>query len=1052
MMPPRRIPLRSSYLGQWLLLGIVLFACGVAIAYSLYRDRQRIAVGEQERLAAHAQIVERNLAPQIFSTRRALDGILADLPSWKQEKGGLKRANQRLKVISDTLPGIRTLLVTNADGIVIASDREELIGLDVSRRDYFQTPRQRPDGNILYVGPPIKAVLGVLVMTLGRAITGPSGEFAGVVNASVDPDYFRILLDSMRYTTDTWTYLAHGDGKLFLMMPEREALAGKNLGVAGSFFSRHRDSGQAASMFSGIAYVTGEERMMALRTVLPEAMAMDKPLVIAVSRDLSAVFATWRGDAYAQFGLFGALILAATLGLFFYQRRQHAYDRLVANHEAEQKAMLANEVLLRNIIQALDEGVLLLDGQGVVVFANAAAGTLLGCTQDQLAGKHCPQLLQPAQGSDTAECPLCTAATSRMPFYSRAMTFRRSDGAGVPVSIRATPTNGAGGGLVVAFYDMSAEKSAQEAVAVSERRLHVLIDAIPDSALLLDRDGRIETINSIGARRLGSTPEQITGRDAFDMLPKAVAGRRHAVFAGVCASGQPAAMVDQRGQNIFKIDLFPVTDASGEVRQVAVYAQDVTESRRAEAVQAMFHEIGTLLLRREISLDTLVWHFCRRLATTLDLAFVWIGRKQADGGIEVAAGAEASAGYLARLKELGVRWDEVGSDPVCSVLRQGKLQVAETGAAGNRPWQALAAEHGAGHLVCLPLTLDGGTYAALTLGIRDTLAPDTACLERFDDIASRLCLAMKAAMQQERLSLMETALETTGNAVFITDADGNILWANGSFGRLTGYLPAEVVGRNPKLLSSGIQTPAFYAALWETILVGNIWQGEVVEARRDGSRFTVHQTITPLRDPEGRISHFVSILEDISVQKAAQERVVHLANYDALTDLPNRRLFFDRLGQVLALAHRAGNACALLFLDLDRFKEVNDRRGHEAGDQLLVEVADRLRSLVRESDTVARLAGDEFTVILGAVGGREDCAQVAAKIVASLGQGYEIAGGAVSIGVSIGIALFPADAADSESLVSAADQAMYAAKAAGRSTFRFFGGLTDGDHGAEGRH
>ena len=696
-----------------------------------------------------------------------------------------------------------------------------------------------------------------------------------------------------------------------------------------------------------------------------------------------------------------------------------------------------NEDFFRNIVETLDEGVLLLDGKGVIIFANPAAEMLLGCKQEALLGTHCPRLIHPMDEEATKKCPLCTARTSKIPFYSREVIFCRSDGTSVPVSIRATPVNREGGGLLVAFYNISAEKAAVEKLADSERKLHVLINATPGTAILLDVDGRIETINSIGARRLAGTPEELVGRDIFTLFPAELSAQRHAMFSCVCASGEPARKLDQRGQFFFETVMFPVANKKGETQRVAVYADDVTENRREEFVRSLFQEIGDLLLRRKISLDTLLWHFCRGVAPIFDFAFVWIAHKQPDGRIEITAGAESTEGLLSRMKELDLRWDAVSTDPVCGVLRHGTLQMAETGLSDHSDCRLLAFENGANHIVCIPLALEGGIYDVLTLGIKDSLAPDMVTLKRLEDIGSRLSMTMEAAIQQERLNLMETALETNGNAAFITDAAGAILWANTSFGRLTGYAPEEAIGQNPKILKSGAHEPSFHAAMWKTILAGNVWQGEVIEARRDGSHFTVHQTITPLRDPEGRISHFVSIFEDISAQKAAQEQIAHLANYDTLTDLPNRRLFFDLLGQTLALANRTGNSCALMFLDLDHFKEVNDQRGHEVGDQVLKAVTERLRGLVRESDTVARLGGDEFTVILSAVGGREDCARVAEKIVATIGQPYKIADREEKIGVSIGIALSLHDGADSESLVRAADKAMYAAKAAGRSSVRF---------------
>ncbi|MDD5248111.1 MAG: diguanylate cyclase [Rhodocyclaceae bacterium] len=1037
---------------EWLLLAAAFASLGSVLAYSLYEEHQRSASIERERLATQAKVVSENLARHLNSINHALAEVRSELPAWRERADGRQLASSHLKALTDAMPAVRTMTILDANGIVVNSSRSELIGNTFGTRDYFRIPQHNPDPNTLYVGSPIRTSLGIFSMILARAIVAPDGRFVGIVAATLDPEEFRILLSSVLYAPDMISSLMHGDGTLFVAMPSKANAMGLNMNQPGSFFSRHLQSGKGANVFTGATAAYGSGRMGALLTIQPAALVMDRPLVVAVGRDIGAIFAPWQRDVVMDGGLFGLFALAAVSSMAVYQKRRAVREGDAAAVEREreerthrmeqlltvQKAMLENEVLLRSIIQALDEGVLLLDGNGIVVVANPAAAALLGRSRQELLGMRCPQLIQSADDA-SGQSLLCAAQASGLPFYSREVVFHRGDGTSVPVSVRATPTHGADGGLVVAFYDISAEKSAEEKRVASERRLHILIDATPGSAMLLDLDGRIEVINSIGARRLASTPEELVGCDFFARLPAAVSARRRAVFAGVCASGEAARTTDQRGQYIFQTDLFPAADAKGEIQQIAIYSQDVTQSRRAESVQALFHEIGTMLLRRDISLDTLMWHVCRDLAAIFDFAFVWIARKRADGRIEVAAGVDSSGSYLSALRELPLRWDDVSSDPVCGVVRQGKLHVAETAPVASRRWQSLASEEGAGHIICLPLTLEGGTYGVLTLGAKDTLVADAATLKHLDDIGNRLSFAMEAAIQQERLSLMETALESSGNAVFITDAVGTILWANSSFGRMTGFAPDEAVGRKPSILKSGAQDSAFYAATWRTILAGIIWRGELIEARRDGSRFTAHQTITPLRDPEGRISHFVSILEDISEQKAARDRIEHLANFDALTDLPNRSLFFDRLSRALVQARRAGESCALLFLDLDRFKQVNDSRGHEAGDQLLKAVADRLRGVVRESDTVARLAGDEFTVILAAVGGRADCARVAEKVIAAVGRPYVLAASEESIGVSVGIALFPNDAADSEGLVAAADKAMYAAKVAGRGTFRFHG-------------
>lgn len=285
--------------------------------------------------------------------------------------------------------------------------------------------------------------------------------------------------------------------------------------------------------------------------------------------------------------------------------------------------------------------------------------------------------------------------------------------------------------------------------------------------------------------------------------------------------------------------------------------------------------------------------------------------------------------------------------------------------------------------------------------------------------------------------MLDTALAGVDNAVFITDANASILWANRAFTQLTAYSTEETLGKTPKLFSSGVQDADFYQHFWQTIKSGATWRGDIVNARRDGTRYMVNQTVTPLLNANGQVSHFVAILEDITQRKAVEERIQHAAQFDLLTDLPNRALFFDRLGQALALGRRDGMPGALMFLDLDHFKEVNDQLGHAVGDSLLVAVATRLREQVRESDTVARLGGDEFTVILPSLRDANDAVRVADNILTAIGKPFQIAGTHASVGVSIGIALFPQHGHTAEDILNAADNAMYQAKNAGRNCYAF---------------
>lgn len=300
---------------------------------------------------------------------------------------------------------------------------------------------------------------------------------------------------------------------------------------------------------------------------------------------------------------------------------------------------------------------------------------------------------------------------------------------------------------------------------------------------------------------------------------------------------------------------------------------------------------------------------------------------------------------------------------------------------------------------------------------------------------------------ESRLRLFEEAVNSAANGIVITDINAMIEWANPAFERMTGRSLAEVVGRTPaEVLNSGKQDAVFYQRMWSTILSGRVWSGELVNRRKDGSLYDEFLTISPVADTRGKIQHFIAIKQDISERKLSEERVQHLAHHDQLTDLPNRLLLNDRLAQVVAQARRERGTLALMFLDLDNFKPVNDTLGHAIGDLLLKEVALRLQGCVpRQSDTIARLGGDEFVILLAQIDKAVDAAVVASKVLTAIARPYRIGTHAIEISASIGIAVYPQHGDDGSALMSNADTAMYHAKRAGRNRYQFFRALTAND-------
>ncbi|HJV88563.1 MAG TPA: diguanylate cyclase [Noviherbaspirillum sp.] len=280
--------------------------------------------------------------------------------------------------------------------------------------------------------------------------------------------------------------------------------------------------------------------------------------------------------------------------------------------------------------------------------------------------------------------------------------------------------------------------------------------------------------------------------------------------------------------------------------------------------------------------------------------------------------------------------------------------------------------------------------------------------------------------------------DTVANAIFITDEAGRIVWVNAAFSRMSAYSPQELIGRTPAILHAGMQDKAFYTRLWETILAGHVWQGEVVERRKDGSSYTVDEVIAPLFNEDGVVSHFIAIQHETGARKKGDDTDHYLAYHDALTGLPNRLFFLSILQLVVAHAERAHQMLAVLFLDLDGFASVNEQLGHRAGDHLLAIVAERLRAAVHRQDTVARFGGNAFTVVLTEIQDRDAVAALSAALMEAVARPAMLDGRKIELGASIGVSVYPDDGADAKTLLGRADQAMQEAKRQGGHAFRFY--------------
>lgn len=421
-MPLQINPLKRPFYVQWLWLGLILIALGVAIAFNLYFEHGRAAAREHDRLSTQARVIAENTEYQLTSANLALENVRSNLVYWK-DGAGLQTGIRHLKAAS-IIPGIYSMNVMDKTGIVTTSTHSEMIEKKLAFRDYFQKVEQHPDSETLYVSPPFETVHGTFAINIARMIPGEQGEFDGIVSATLDPEYFKTLMMSVQYAPNMWVSLAHSDGLVFLMMPEREGIEEMNLKYPGSFFMRHQSSGKKEEVFTGTVYSTKESGMIALHTIYPAGLKMDQFLVVAVYRDIDSIFLPWRRNAVAQGALFGVIVLASAMGLFIHQRRQHKLEE-----EAAQARVLVNRFSLA--LDRIPTYIYMKDQQRHYVYANRPTLELFKCSAEELPGSVDSRFFPPEtvtrlhdidtrvlmHGEDTAEKVVCKSDDGSIRIY-----------------------------------------------------------------------------------------------------------------------------------------------------------------------------------------------------------------------------------------------------------------------------------------------------------------------------------------------------------------------------------------------------------------------------------------------------------------------------------------------------------------------------------------------------------------------------------------------------------------------------------------------------------
>ncbi|ABY96328.1 TPA: EAL domain-containing protein [Pseudomonas putida] len=545
------------------------------------------------------------------------------------------------------------------------------------------------------------------------------------------------------------------------------------------------------------------------------------------------------------------------------------------------------------------------------------------------------------------------------------------------------------------MIDISETKHTEDALRLSEQKFASVFQQCPDILLIARHsDGCLLEVNEAFEEQIGLTQSQVIGRTATDLNLWGVEGSGLRVLEHLHQGGIRNLEMSFRRSNgqlftgltsaeTFELDGTPaLVVAVRDISQLKETQQQLQTSEEKFAKAFHASPDGLLLSRQSDGLLLEVNEgFCRLTGYDLNPT---IDQTSLDLGIWVDLNERK------RLVEQLNR-DGFVRDFTCHIRRSdGQIRLCELSA---RP---------------LPIT---GVDCMLTIA---------------RDITER-------HLMQEKLQLAATVFENTAEGVLITDIDQHISAVNRAFSEITGYSEIEALGQTPRLLASGQHDSAFYAAMWHQLTDEGHWQGEIYNKRKNGELYPSWLTISAVRNSEREITHFVAVFADISSIKHAQAKLDYQAHHDPLTGLPNRALFENRLQAVLTCAQVSNRQGAVLFLDLDRFKHINDSLGHPVGDLLLKGIAQRLKEQVRDVDTVARLGGDEFIILLPGLHKPSDASTIANKLLACFAAPFQAGEHEFFTSASIGISLYPQDGTDVATLIRNADAAMYRSKAKGRN-------------------
>ncbi len=692
-----------------------------------------------------------------------------------------------------------------------------------------------------------------------------------------------------------------------------------------------------------------------------------------------------------------------------------------------------------HLFEDSNDAVLLIKN-ALFIDCNAATLKLLGYADKAQLINHSPSKLSPPYQEDGRDSEQKSAEIIAIVLEKGHYRFDwchlRADGSPLFVEVTLSKIKLQGDMIIhVAWRDISERKRMESVIRDSEERFKSIFNQAPLGIAVVDSlTGRILEANAMFAKIVGRTVEEVTciGRLSFthpEDEQKDLANMALMLAGKINGFTMEKRLIRPDGSIVWvNLTVAPMQVENQNYPHHHCIIEDITERKQLDATQLFLFECGY-----QQSGEDFFASLARYLAETLEMDYVCIDRLKPDGLV-----AETVAIYSDGHFEDNVSYS-LYDTPCANVVGNMICCFADNVChlfPNDSVLQEMRAESYIGTTL---LDFNGQPNGLIALISRKPLKNRLLAEMLLKLVAVRAAGELERQQADTELRIAATIFESQ-EGMFITDAERIIVKVNHAFTKITGYSPDEAIGHTPRLLRSGRHDDAFYTVLWQSIESTNMWQGEIWNKRKNGEIYPQWLTITAIKSShKGIVTHYVATLTDITERKTAEENIKQLAFYDVLTNLPNRRALSERMKYSISLARRENKLMAVLMLDLDKFKPVNDNFGHAAGDQLLKQVAQRIKARLRDIDMVARLGGDEFVILLDDVSHPVNIERVAKDIIKTLAQPFLLSqNDTVQIGASIGISLYPQHGDNPETLIDNADAALYLAKKQGRGCFAYF--------------